>query len=431
MSSHKISEEKRQQNAIKSDLLWWCINQDLFDTNDESISTDVISHSQSKICDFALEKTNNDPEKSKKFISFAMKEFPLTLFELVQHGASKNLNAIWYQYEISEKISEKTKNIEKPDVEAKMESGQGTSSFSNKKKSILEEDTQLGAAEVTVTKEQSLREAWNEVNDTTASLEESGDKLGAAKLKKAQAIMTGTVDTAQSGANLLGTTITTALNAPQLVMDLTNMVISETTSYITSATMDLAKGTIAYTMKFPSRIIFWTTSYTKDFMSYFKLTLDDVMMSDESKVEIQNEINKSLEQKKLMDIKTEKLQKSTEKINNVVSKVTTGMNTISEHIQEGPEWVESQCNKILFNGMSYIGKVRDDSLSWIHDKLEKKAMTIAYNAAWDSYNTTVEKTQKALQKEFEKIQVAQMKIKIKASQVIAVAKSKIIAKLGL
>ena len=179
MSSHKISEEKRQQNAIKSDLLWWCINQDLFDTNDESISTDVISHSQSKICDFALEKTNNDPEKSKKFISFAMKEFPLTLFELVQHGASKNLNAIWYQYEISEKISEKTKNIEKPDVEAKMESGQGTSSFSNKKKSILE-DTQLGAAEVTVTKEQSLREAWNEVNDTTASLEESGDKLGAA-----------------------------------------------------------------------------------------------------------------------------------------------------------------------------------------------------------------------------------------------------------
>lgn len=430
MSSHKINEEKRQQNAIKSDLLWWCINQDLFYTNDESISTDVISHSQSKICDFALEKTNNDPEKSKKFISFAMKEFPLTLFELVQHGASKNLNAIWYQYEISEKISEKTKNIEKPDVEAKMESGQGTSSFSNKKHS-LSELTDLHSADIKVSKQESLRKAWNEVNDTTTSLEESGDKLGAAKLKKAQAIMTGAVDTAQSGANLLGTTITTALNAPQLVMDLTNMVISETTSYITSATMDLAKGTIAYTMKFPSRIVFWTTSYTKDFMSYFKLTLDDVMMSDESKVEIQNEINKSLEQKKLMDIKTEKLQKSTEKINNVVSKVTTGMNTISEHIQEGPEWVESQCNKILFNGMSYIGKVRDDSLSWIHDKLEKKAMTIAYNAAWDTYNTTVEKTQKALQKQFEQIQVAQMKIKIKASQVIAVAKSKIIAKLGL
>lgn len=430
MSSNKISEEKRQQNAIKSDLLWWCINQDLFDTNDESISTDVISHSQSKICDFALEKTNNDPEKSKKFISFAMKEFPLTLFELVQHGASKNLNAIWYQYEISEKISEKTKNIEKPDVEAKMESGQGTSSFSNKKHS-LSEITDLHSADIKGSKQKSLRESWNEVNDTTASLEESGDKLGTAKLKKAQAIMTGAVDTAQSGVNLLGTTMTTALNAPQLVMDLTNMVISETTSYITSATMDLAKGTVAYTMKFPSRIVFWTTSYTKDFMSYFKLTLNDVMMSDESKVEIQNEINKSLEQKKLMDIKTEKLQKSTEKINNVVSKVTTGMNTISEYIQEGPEWVESQCNKILFNGMSYIGKVRDDSLSWIHDKLEKKAMTIAYNAAWETYNKTVEKTQKVLQKQFEQIQVAQMKIKIKESQVIAVAKSKIIAKLGL
>lgn len=430
MSSHKISEEKRQQNAIKSDLLWWCINQDLFDTNDESVSTDVISHSQSKICDFALEKTNNDPEKSKKFISFAMKEFPLTLFELVQHGSLKNLNAIWYQYGLSEKISEKTKNIEKPDVEAKMESGQGTSSFSNKKHS-LSEITDLHSADIKGSKQKSLRESWNEVNDTTTSLEESGDKLGTAKLKKAQAIMSGAVDTAQSGVNLLGTTMTTALNAPQLVMDLTNMVISETTSYITSATMDLAKGTVAYTMKFPSRIVFWTTSYTKDFMSYFKLTLNDVMMSDESKVEIQNEINKSLEQKKLMDIKTEKLQKSTEKINNVVSKVTTGMNTISEYIQEGPEWVESQCNKILFNGMSYIGKVRDDSLSWIHDKLEKKAMTIAYNAAWETYNKTVEKTQKVLQKQFEQTQVAQMKIKIKASQVIAVAKSKIIAKLGL
>lgn len=430
MSSHKISEEKRQQNAIKSDLLWWCINQDLFDTNDESISTDVISHSQSKICNFALEKTNNDPEKSKKFISFAMKEFPLTLFELVQHGASKNLNAIWYQYEISEKISEKTKNIEKPDVEAKMESGQGTSSFSNKKHS-LSEITDLNSADIKVSKQESFRKVWNEVNDTTASLEESGDKLGTAKLKKAQAIMTGAVDTAQSGANLLGTTMTTALNAPQLVMDLTNMVISETTSYITSATMDLARGALTYTLKFPARIVSMTASYYKDYLSYFKLTLDDVMISDESKVEIQNEINKSLEQKKIMDLKTERVQKSTEKINNVISKVTTGMNTISEHIQEGPEWVETQCNKILFNGLSYVGQARDDALEWLHDTLQEKADKIAYNAAWNDFKKFTDKTEKIYKDEFEKIQVMQMKVKIKASQVIAVAKSKIIAKLGL
>lgn len=430
MSSYKITEEKRQQNAIKSDLLWWCNEQDLFNIDDKNISSNIISDCQSKICDFALEKTNNDIEKSKKFILFAMKEFPSTLFELVQHGASKNLNAIWYQYEISGKISESAKNIEKPDVEAKMESGESTSSFSNKKQS-LSEITNLNSAEVTVTKQQSLREAWSDVNVTTTSLEESADRFGVAKLKKAQTIMSGAVDTAQSASNLLGTTITTALNAPQIVMDLTNTVISETTSYITSATTDIAKGAITYTIKFPSRIISLTTSYYKDFLSYFKLTLDDVMISNESKVEIQNELNKSLEQKKLMDIKTEKVKKSTEKINNVVSKVTTGMNTISEHIQEGPEWVEEQCNKILFNGLSYIGKVRDDTLSWVHDKLEKKAMAIAYNAAWDSYNRTVEKTQKALEKQFETIQVTQMKIKIKTAQVIAVAKSKIIAKLGL
>lgn len=430
MSSNKI-EEKKQQNVIKSDLLWWCNEQGLFNTeDDENISADIISNCQSKICNFTLNKTNNDLEKSKEFISFAMKEFPITLFELVQHSASKNLGAIWYQYEISEKISEKSKNIEKPDVEARMESGQNTSSFSNKKHS-LSEITNLNSAEVSVSKQQSLREELNEVNETTASLEKSADNLGNAKLAKARTIMSGAVDTAQSASNLLGVTMTSAINAPQIIMDLTNTVISETTSYIVSSIKDITTGTIAYTMKFPARIISFTTSYYKDFLSYFKLTLDDIMISNESKVEIQNELNKSLEKKKIMDIKTEKIKKSTEKINNVVSKVTTGMNTISEHIEEGPEWVEEQCNKILFNGLSYIGKVRDETLDFVYTRLENKAAVIAYNAAWDDYNKLKNKTQAALQKQFEQIQVAQMKAKIKASQVIAVAKSKIIAKLGL
>lgn len=426
MSSNKI-EEKKQQNAIKSDLLWWCNEQDLFNAeDDENISADVISNCQSKICNFALEKTNNDIENSKKFISFAIKEFPITLFGMVQHGASKNLGAIWYQYEISEKISKKSKNIEKPDVEARMESGQNTSSFSNKKHP-LSEITNLNSAEVSVSKQQSLREAWNNVNETTTGLEESADNLGNAKINKARAIMSGAVDAAQSASNLLGATI----NAPQIVMNLTNTVISETTSYIASSIMDITTGAITYTMKFPARIISFTTSYYKDFLSYFKLTLDDIMISNESKIEIQNELNKLLEKKKIIDIKTEKIKKSTEKINNVVSKVTTGMNTISEHIEEGQEWVEEQCNKILFNGLSYIGKVRDETLDFVYTRLENKAAAIAYNAAWDDYNKLKNKTQAALQKQFEQIQVAQMKVKIKASQVIAVAKSKIIAKLGL
>ena len=78
-----------------------------------------------------------------------------------------------------------------------MESGQGTSSFSNKKHS-LSEITDLHSADIKVSKQESLREAWNEVNDTTASLEESGDKLGTAKLKKAQAIMSGALQLGQS-----------------------------------------------------------------------------------------------------------------------------------------------------------------------------------------------------------------------------------------
>ena len=192
---------------------------------------------------------------------------------------------MWWQYETKQKISEKSKNFETPNVEAKMESGQNTSSFSNKKHT---------------SKVQSLNEAWNEVNETNIDIIQSGDMLGDAKIAKAQAITSGAVEIGQSTSNILSSSMS-VLSAPQLITDLTNMMVSETTSYVASAIKDITFGCATYVAKFPSRVTSLTSQYYKEHLSYYNITLDDIMMSEESKAQIQLEKSKSLEKKKILD----------------------------------------------------------------------------------------------------------------------------------
>ena len=185
MSTTK-SDEEIQHKKVLSDLLWYCVDQDLFgnvnEGKTEPISDDKINNCQTKLVHWVLDKTNYNLEVSKKFISFAISEYPNLLFELLEKNFSKNIKTIWWQYETKQKIAEKSSNIERPDVEAKMENGQGTSTFSNKKQVSLE-DNELGTAEVVATKKsekpsQTLREAWNDVNNVSDSIIQSGENLG-------------------------------------------------------------------------------------------------------------------------------------------------------------------------------------------------------------------------------------------------------------
>ena len=310
----------------------------------------------------------------------------------------------------------------KPDVEAKMENGQGTSTFSNKKQVSLE-DNELGTAEVVATKKsekpsQTLREAWNDVNNVSNSVIQSGENLGNARLAKAQAIASGAVNVAQSASNVLSSTMS-LVATPQIITDLTNMVVSETTSYVASAVKDVTLGTLTYTAKFPVRIISLTSYYYKQFLSNYKITLDDIIMPEESKAQIELEKSKILEKKKILDAKTQKVQEGIGKINKVISKVTNGMNNIAAYIGEGPEWAEEQCTKLLFNGLSYIGKLRDDTLDNVYKKLENKADSIAYAAASKDFKDFDEKMRDKLKKQYEQIQVNAMKVKLKAAQSVA------------
>ena len=437
MSTTK-SDEEIQHKKILSDLLWYCVDQDLFgnvnEGKTEPISDDKINNCQTKLVNWVLDKTNYNLEVSKKFISFAISEYPNLLFELLEKNFSKNIKTIWWQYETKQKIAEKSSNIERPDVEAKMENGQGTSTFSNKKQVSLE-DNELGTAEVVATNKsekpsQTLREAWNDVNNVSDSVIQSGENLGNARLAQAQAIASGAVNVAQSASNVLSSTMS-LVATPQIITDLTNMVVSETTSYVASAVKDVTLGTLTYTAKFPARIISLTSYYYKQFLSNYKITLDDIIMPEESKAQIELEKSKILEKKKILDAKTQKVQEGIGKINKVISKVTNGMNNIAAYIGEGPEWAEEQCTKLLFNGLSYIGKLRDDTLDNVYEKLENKADSIAYAAASKDFKDFDEKMRDNLKKQYEQIQVNAMKVKLKAAQSVAVAKSKIIAKLGL
>lgn len=434
----KKLEEEKQHKKVHHDLLWYCTEQELFDNVNEGktdkkeiISDDEIYKYKIKVVHWVLDKTDYNLEVSKQFILFAIQEYPKALFELLQQGFVKNINIIWWQYETKQKIVEKSKNIEKPDVESKMESGQSTSSFSNKSnKNKLSETTNLSTAEVVASKQQSLGEGWNEVNELSNEIQQSGENLKNAKLVKSQSIMSGAVEIGQSTSNILSSSMS-ALSTPQIINDLTSMIVSETTSYVANAIKDITIGTLAYTAKFPARIISLTSYYYKQHLANYKITLDDIIMSEESKAQLELEKSKSLEKKKILDVQTQKVQEKTIKINNVVSSVTSGMNNVAAYISEGPEWVTNQCTKLLFNGLSYVGKLRDITLQSVQEGLENKADSIARDKAAKDFKDFDEEKKKALKKQYEQTQINAMKVKLKASQAVAVAKSKIIAKLGL
>ena len=434
----KKLEEEKQHKKVHHDLLWYCTEQELFDNVNEGktdekeiISDDEIYKYKIKVVHWVLDKTDYNLEVSKQFISFAIQEYPKALFELLKQGFVKNINTIWWQYETKQKIVEKSKNIEKPDVESKMELGQSTSSFSNKSnKNKLSETTNLSTAEVVASKQQSLGEGWNEVNELSNEIQQSGENLKNAKLVKSQSIMSGAVEIGQSTSNILSSSMS-ALSTPQIINDLTSMIVSETTSYVASAIKDITIGTLAYTAKFPARIISLTSYYYKQHLANYKITLDDIIMSEESKAQLELEKSKSLEKKKILDVQTQKVQEKTIKINNVVSSVTSGMNNVAAYISEGPEWVTNQCTKLLFNGLSYVGKLRDITLQSVQEGLENKADSIARDKAAKDFKDFDEEKKKALKKQYEQTQINAMKVKLKASQAVAVAKSKIIAKLGL
>lgn len=434
----KKLEEEKQHKKVHHDLLWYCTEQELFDNVNEGktdkkeiISDDEIYKYKIKVVHWVLDKTDYNLEVSKQFILFAIQEYPKALFELLKQGFVKNINTIWWQYETKQKIVEKSKNIEKPDVESKMESGQSTSSFSNKSnKNKLSETTNLNTAEVVASKQQSLGEGWNEVNELSNEIQQSGENLKNAKLVKSQSIMSGAVEIGQSTSNILSSSMS-ALSTPQIINDLTSMIVSETTSYVASAIKDITIGTLAYTAKFPARIISLTSYYYKQHLANYKITLDDIIMSEESKAQLELEKSKSLEKKKILDVQTQKVQEKTIKINNVVSSVTSGMNNVAAYISEGPEWVTNQCTKLLFNGLSYVGKLRDITLQSVQEGLENKADSIARDKAAKDFKDFDEEKKKALKKQYEQTQINAMKVKLKASQAVAVAKSKIIAKLGL
>ena len=434
----KKLEEEKQHKKVHHDLLWYCTEQELFDNVNEGktdekeiISDDEIYKYKIKVVHWVLDKTDYNLEVSKQFILFAIQEYPKALFELLKQGFVKNINTIWWQYETKQKIVEKSKNIEKPDVESKMELGQSTSSFSNKSnKNKLSETTNLSTAEVVASKQQSLGEGWNEVNELSNEIQQSGENLKNAKLVKSQSIMSGAVEIGQSTSNILSSSMS-ALSTPQIINDLTSMIVSETTSYVASAIKDITIGTLAYTAKFPARIISLTSYYYKQHLANYKITLDDIIMSEESKAQLELEKSKSLEKKKILDVQTQKVQEKTIKINNVVSSVTSGMNNVAAYISEGPEWVTNQCTKLLFNGLSYVGKLRDITLQSVQEGLENKADSIARDKAAKDFKDFDEEKKKALKKQYEQTQINAMKVKLKASQAVAVAKSKIIAKLGL
>lgn len=347
----------------------------------------------------------------------------------------------WHDnYNRSKKTKKVTSKIPSGDPEAAMEAGENTTTFAEAEvvvtKAPKSTEAPATTAPISYTSSSStatLAEQWNTVNDATTSIINSANAQVAAMQAKKQAIMNGVTGVSSAGLNVLGSAVTSGFAIPQIAAELTQTIISETTSYVASSTAKIAAAAVAYTAKFPVDIAKKEISYFNHLVSVRAdvPNLKDILMSQEYKNIIDDQVKQLKEKEDAINKKTEMLNDATEEIQDNVADITDKLNNITEHIQEGPSWAQEQCEKLLFNKLSYIGEVRDKAIQGIAKFYQDKSDKIAHSKAQKQYAEYIQDIKDNIDEQVQVLNATKMKAQIIAAKAQAVAISKIAALVGL
>lgn len=358
-----------------------------------------------------------DTDTIGKFTEFVFKNVEN---EVKQTGKATTTDSkaeeYWSVWSQQNKISNIASKATSPDVESKMSLGESTTTLS----------------EAVVTISSSNNSSNNSFNNSSNN---SSNNSIADVLSSTGSLVSDTftdiVGTAGAITNLGADTLGNGVALSGVVLELSEYIISETVSYISTSTTQIATAAVSYTTKLVTDTAKKTVSYVSDMIKERTPSVSDFLVP----IDIKNE-EKSIKLK--TEQKLAKLNEATDKINKAKDKISGKLKQVQDKItyitvmaEEGPYKLEELGKDIINTELSYVGTIRDKVIKNISDWEEDASNKLAYVQAQKQADEVVVKLEQQMKKSADNINKIKTKATIVAKKSIAVAISKVAALVGL
>lgn len=356
----------------------------------------------------------SDTDIIGKFTEFVYKNAENEFKSTGQRQSSeKKAEEYWSVWSQQNKISNIAKKAPSPDVESKMASGLST--------------TTLSEAVITVNNNNSN----NSSNNNSNNILNAGTSLVSSAGSLVSNTLTGAVGVAGSVTNLSADVLGSAAVLTGVALELSEYIISETVSYIGTATGQIAAAGVSYTTKLVTDTTKKTASYVTDMVKERAPSLSDFTVPIDIKNEEKAIKLKSAQKAAKLSEATDKINKAKNKISGKLKEVQNKITYITVMAEEGPGKLEELGKDIINTGLSYVGNVRDKVIKNIADWEEDASNKLAYVQAQKQADETIVKMQKQMKKSADNINKMKAKATIVSKKAIAVAKSKVAALIGI
>ena len=224
-------------------------------------------------------------------------------------------------------------------------------------------------------------------------------------------------------------------SAPDVIMTLSQAIISKVMEVVTERVTEMAMGYLSKhaqaAMKFPMQI----QSYAMAYFNANKLSIGDILKSlndsSEGRQEKKNEENNKKGLSNFMNKINNKSKKFIDKINKFSDKATSYIGMVTAYIQNGPEWVTNEVDKQIGELVGSAQKEIDKQ--WAKDKAayDAKAKLLGDKLGKEmtaKFNNALMKAQK---NQLEKMEKIKKKAKSKVVATTAKAASKLGSMLGM
>lgn len=257
-------------------------------------------------------------------------------------------------------------------------------------------------------------------------------KIGQGKPTSPQADTIGGVTGIVGGAvGLAAKGISDGIEIAGIAMELGQLVITETTSYIVDATTKITLAGVSYTAKMGTDTAKKTVSYVADMVKTNMPSLSDMMTPADIKVNLSKQTAQAQEKAAKIAEKTQKVQEAAKKVNGALGTVQEKISYISMWAEDGPDKLREMGTDIIYSAVSYIADVRDKVIMGIAGWEEKTSSVIAYNIASNTAAEQIDKVTKQMKKAADELNKIKAQAVILAKMAIAVAISKVCALVGL
>lgn len=314
-----------------------------------------------------------------------------------------------------------------PDVESKMESGEPTTTLSEAcvvfEKTTTSSDQNNSAS--------SSASSTKENKSATGSVAAGVVSATAATVGVATAAVSGTVGIVGESVNFAAAGVGSAIQIAGVVTELTNYVISQSTSYITDAAAKIVAAGTTYTMKLPIDTAKKMKSYVSAMIAERMPSVSDFLTPVDTKADTEKEALKKSHNAEKLKKATEKINKAKENVETALSDVQEKISDVSVYMEEGPAKLSEFGTDIINTALSYVGNVRDSAIKSIAYWEEITSNQLAYEQAQQLSDEQLVTMEKKMKEQADKINKLKAKATIVSKKVTAVAISKVAALVGL